>query len=965
MKKQAILFLFLVLSKANFGQPIPPLFDSIAARFPNLPTGLCAAVAFHQTRWQANLDSNQAACSGRPIPKGILGWIVNPGTVYRPHLVLVSELSGMSATEIIERPENEVFAWSKALDSLAKIQQPTQSEDWLSLAFELSELPRQNGSPSDWAAYYWLEEVAKIWRQLGGPQAEVAYFKPEIPLAGAERNGLDGVATWNPSPACNYSSRNGSAVTAVVMHTTQGSFAGALAWFMSCQSQVSCHYLIRSSDGLLLQLVNEDVKAWHVGSENAYTIGIEHEGFVSNPAWYTDTMYRVSANLVQRICGRFSMDVSRTAWWPWSAQTNYAQNQRPGACTRIKGHQHYPNQTHTDPGQHWNWARYADLIQGAKPIETLLGSSGTLVFPNQAPYSNDSLKQWLIRVPFGRVNLQFNFFNLESTWDYLTVYDGSGVSSPLLAQLTGNQLPQSILASGKEVLLRFRSDCAIAGQGFSVSWNGTVGAGEDSIPPVTQVDSLTQAWISQDFSQGFTDIDSGGSGLQSTYWNAFHHDGQGYYGRPSLGMFADFFDANTNGLHPQWTLVAGQWQQGNGQLYPLNPAQTNSVSALAPQGTQGERYWAFDFVMYPNGLQPRTSLFWVAAQSGGLGRSNSMELRIEPSGTLRVYRWEQSQPQLLAGIPVLVQGGQLQQVVICRRDSTYRFYLNQQYLGELAVPLWTSNLGQYISLETQDAVVAFEAVHSGPGRQNNSAVWVTTGLFPIGHLPNPNPNPGQPGGRILTLANDVAGNLSSWNQRDCQIDFTPPYASSWIHDGISSDLDSMYGPQWQMHWANSADPHSGVFDYEVCLGSLPGQCDIMPWISAGLNSIWGQSQTGLSPGQTYYSGVRARNAAGMLGNAVFSDGCMWLGPTGGAGSAGIARVWVGPNPFSSELTVMFEGIKAAGPVVLLDVHGKTVWAGEVPLQGNLTIRGLGNLAEGVYLLSVSGLSGVKVVKIGL
>ena len=59
--------------------------------------------------------------------------------------------------------------------------------------------------------------------------------------------------------------------------------------------------MVRSSDGQVTQMVLEAKKAWHVASENPYTIGYEHEGYVSNAAWYTQALYVGSANLSKDI----------------------------------------------------------------------------------------------------------------------------------------------------------------------------------------------------------------------------------------------------------------------------------------------------------------------------------------------------------------------------------------------------------------------------------------------------------------------------------------------------------------------------------------------------------------------------------------------------------------------------------------------------------------------------------------
>ena len=110
-----------------------------------------------------------------------------------------------------------------------------------------------------------------------------------------------GPAIWNPAGNCNFSSRNGTNISAVTIHTTQGSYSGAISWAHNCNSNISFHYIIRSSDGQVTQLVHESDKAWHVGSQNSYTIGIEHEGWVDNPIWYTQEMYNSSSLLTKDI----------------------------------------------------------------------------------------------------------------------------------------------------------------------------------------------------------------------------------------------------------------------------------------------------------------------------------------------------------------------------------------------------------------------------------------------------------------------------------------------------------------------------------------------------------------------------------------------------------------------------------------------------------------------------------------
>ncbi|HEY1200848.1 MAG TPA: RICIN domain-containing protein [Niastella sp.] len=153
--------------------------------------------------------------------------------------------------------------------------------------------------------------------------------------------------------ASNYQSgRNGGKITHVAIHTTQGSYAATISWFRNGAAHSSSHYIVRASDGQITQMVKESDLALHAQSANAYTIGIEHEGFIeSGNKWYSDKMYRSSAALVRDICTRYSIDGSACYRGAATAGT-----------LNIKGHQHFNGNAHTDPGKHWNWFKYAELI---------------------------------------------------------------------------------------------------------------------------------------------------------------------------------------------------------------------------------------------------------------------------------------------------------------------------------------------------------------------------------------------------------------------------------------------------------------------------------------------------------------------------------------------------------------------------------------------------------------------------
>jgi N-acetyl-anhydromuramyl-L-alanine amidase AmpD len=188
-------------------------------------------------------------------------------------------------------------------------------------------------------------------------------------------NAMDyGPALWAPADPGNYtvSSRESSfPINYVVIHTTQGSYAGTINWFQNPASNVSAHYVIRSSDGQVTQMVREKDIAFHAGNwtYNTQSIGIEHEGFVDDPSWYTDAMYRASAALTRNVCLKYGIPMTRS---------------------RIIGHFEVPGATHTDPGPNWNWTFYMQLVTQSSSWETIVDNETSGRFTASANWDTSS-----------------------------------------------------------------------------------------------------------------------------------------------------------------------------------------------------------------------------------------------------------------------------------------------------------------------------------------------------------------------------------------------------------------------------------------------------------------------------------------------------------------------------------------------------------------------------------------------
>jgi hypothetical protein len=177
----------------------------------------------------------------------------------------------------------------------------------------------------------------------------------KVPSGGVSAQGMDYPnSLWVPANANNYSPGRSAAINLIVIHVTQGSYAGTVSWFQNPSAQVSAHYVVRSSDGQITQMVRDGDTAYHVRSANSRALGIEHEGFVDNPSWFTDSMYRSSAALTKWLCERHGLPKTRQF---------------------IQGHNEIPGNDHTDPGPHWNWDYYMSLVNSGGSAGVFTGSS--------------------------------------------------------------------------------------------------------------------------------------------------------------------------------------------------------------------------------------------------------------------------------------------------------------------------------------------------------------------------------------------------------------------------------------------------------------------------------------------------------------------------------------------------------------------------------------------------------------
>ena len=148
----------------------------------------------------------------------------------------------------------------------------------------------------------------------------------------------------------------------VIIHTTEGSFHGAVSWLKDAKSGVSAHYVVRNSDGFVKQLVHENDRAYHAKCWNQFGIGIEMEGYEKQDR-FSDSLYRSVSQIVAYLSGKYSIPIDNmhVVGHDFWKSKRFKQSEHLKSCN-----------DHGDPGNYFNWDNLLGSSQMAQ-FSFLLG----------------------------------------------------------------------------------------------------------------------------------------------------------------------------------------------------------------------------------------------------------------------------------------------------------------------------------------------------------------------------------------------------------------------------------------------------------------------------------------------------------------------------------------------------------------------------------------------------------------
>lgn len=818
-----------------------PLFDKAYVQCPELPRGVLEAVAYTYNRFSPPVVKDTVEME-KSIPRtyGVMGLTLHGKGVFRENLRFVAALSAISTSEILESDSLAILAYAKAFNVLQTRRKAfgKSMKEYLPILTDLSELPLKSPDSGNYALHSSLYAICWAMAYLDSVLPEIEclevdmqnLFGEKLPLLRVDRLNFTlqgGQADesdyhggiWIPAAACNFSIGRSLPISNVTIHYTQGTYSGTIAWFQNCSASASAHYVVRSFDGQVTQMVHEADKAWHVGNSNGYTIGIEHEACGDIASFFTPAMYASSATLVRDIVGRYPvMSTHRTFYQDTlddGTVLNSGLHNLGGrtACTQIRGHQHFPEQTHTDPGPFWDWNYYYKLLNPETIASYYNTLEGTLSDDGGTcgNYTDDVRRLYLIDAgDADSIALDFSVFELESNNDFLWIYAGTTPFAPLLGRWNTHS-PEHVVAPGGQLLLEFRSNCSGNAAGWEAHWHGYMHSTNnvDDVAPTTTVLMNEDEWITSDFVARFRDIDN--DSVACSYFQVMEKNGNTWTAVGKNGFLCDNFD-NENSLN-HWD-HASSWTIDN-HAFVQQDATAVRCAAFTPHWTDNYGSHLYDF--YLNFLQGETCSFYWDCSNDLVEQSNfcGYQMKLDKTNnTMDVYRIENGVATLLARKTHIYHTyGQsyLYRIVWERDVRRIRVFRHSALLADVTVDApamsWTS---RSVGFVTDSACVSVDNLRAYASRVDS--VLVTVGAN-SGKMITQQAVSGTATCKLKSIVLDVAGNFSPLVEKSLKIDYTPPIMPRTIvlqlQEPFDPDVSNVLA-----EWSGCNDLQSGVNRYQ-------------------------------------------------------------------------------------------------------------------------------------------------------
>ncbi|MFN7013866.1 MAG: glycosyl hydrolase family 18 protein, partial [Bacteroidia bacterium] len=390
------------------------------------------------------------------------------------------------------------------------------------------------------------------------------------------------------------------------------------------------------------------------------------------------------------------------------------------------------------------------------------------------------------------INVNFSSFNLRNS-DTLFLYNGSSTAFPLIGTYSGTNSPGSFSTNTGHLTVRFKS--AASPTTTASGWQATYQCIIDNIAPTTSV-SVPSGWITNDFTATYTDADNtGGSGIDKSFYQVLEFNGTEWRANANRGFFSDNFD-QASSPHADWTSVTGTWQITNGYLHQSDQTLGNTnIYAFLKQDLSNRYLYHWAGKMNGTGNNRRAGFHFFCDNPTLTNRGNSyfVWFRLD-NDKIQIYKVINDN----FGTPVVDIPYNFNANVWYDYKVTYDRITGKMnvYINDVLSAQWTDASphasGDYISFRSGDC--DYMVNNLKVYRTRFPSTLITVGPQNTKDIRYQNSNPSQPSGRVKSIVQDIAGNLSNIASQDVNIDWTPPTNVATLNDGMGTDIDTTYNP---------------------------------------------------------------------------------------------------------------------------------------------------------------------------
>ncbi len=467
----------------------------------------------------------------------------------------------------------------------------------------------------------------------------------------------------------------------------------------------------------------------------------------------------------------------------------------------------------------------------------------------------------------------------------------------------------------------------------------------DTINPTTTISA--NLWNTADFQVDFSDKDN--ALVFNRFYQVSYYNGSQWFANNKNGFFNDNF---TNGISTQWTQSGSTWTNVGGALNQADETSTNTNIYAAVRQTAGNTYlYQWRMKIGGGGTNRRAGMYIMADKPSMSQRNNAYMIyfRVDQN-TCQIYKSVGNRIDLkTSGACTVDAGVWFDAKVIYNTISGEIKVFKDNVLVSSWIDASPLTAGNSISLRTGNANVSYDNIKVYRSRTTSANVTVGANQ----DVPYQNFSPSLPACLILSVVTDSAYNFSAVDSAFVNIDWTAPEIYS-VADGLGADADTTYDTtSLSANWRAAVDTNSGISAYRACIGSTPGEADVVPWFGNNMSTRFTETGLTLKRDSTYYVSVVATNAAGLMSDTISSDGILVLHPLSVSQNRGSeTKFIVYPVPAKNILWVSSTGQEITGIPEVYDLSGRKMKVEVTKVSLKLWRVNLKTVVRGLYFVRV-------------